>query len=613
MATYMTSQIPRPTLAGKFTGTFAQAIPSLHRGQIAAALMLSALALLGGCQPDAPDAAEEIRLGHAALKAGHGTTAVAHFERSLKLQPDLGAFVALSQLYVANGKLEKAHSALERGLKQYADDPALLAMQAEVLASQGHIRDAEKLYRKAHEFKPEQADIMLRWASLVRDPATAITAARRVQNAIKKQPGAETYLVLAELLRIGGDRKRTSEAHRQATRAQSRNPELASALARLYLLHQPPSFDTAERLLRLAVAGPKSNADLSMLHANLAADLGRFSEAEKSLARHPSTEATAPNRTFLKARIALAQKRPAEARDQMLAVMEQVPKDRLGLARSCLGRAHIALGEVDLGLPILEQIKADESGFAHAQLALAKLELASKTPQAAAPRLTRLVQQFPRFEPAYGLLAQLRLDADDQDGAEKILKRGVAQLPSSALLWYELGRLSLAHSPAQAAGRLELAVELAPTLVSSRPLLANALLHTGRPKRATQVYEEGLKLAPDTLAWQNNLAVLYADQSRNLDRALELAKQAYKNGKASAALSDTLGWVHHRRGEHELAAPLLATAAGAMPTDAEVLVHQALNQKALGDRRGAKKLLRRAQLAAEGHPAAESKLKSLLE
>ena len=77
--------------------------------------------------------------------------------------------------------------------------------------------------------------------------------------------------------------------------------------------------------------------------------------------------------------------------------------------------------------------------------------------------------------------------------------------------------------------------------------LGSIALANGYAKDAIARYEAVLVANPRHVAALNNLAWLYGEQGD--DRALDLAETAHALESDNPAISDTLGWLHVRRGD----------------------------------------------------------------
>lgn len=589
-------------------------------------VLVAALVAGGGACKQELTATEKLQKGQEELKAGHRARARTLLQDGLKEHEDEAAYLVLAQIMLGEGELEQAAALVDKGLKTFPRSAALWALQAELLAGRGRGAKAIEAYHRASDLKPGDADLLLRWASLNTSEATAISLERLLSRALGAEPAAEALVVQADVLGQTGRTDRARHVREASESAKLGSADRAAALGRLMLLRPVPGLDPAERLLRLAASAPDASVDLLALHAQVALDLDRTKQAATSLhaaqARWPKDRQPGPSFHLLQGRLALAQGDPASA----VALLEPLSKKpealdpaQRSLLKSALGRALVQIeGRVSAGKALLDAVPANALGYAEAQTALASLEFqAAKQGEdttargAALSRLSKLIQLQPRYEAAYGMLATAQSEAGQPAAARKTLERGVTMVPDSALLWYELGRTSLDERPVRAAAELGKAVDLAPTLVAARPLLAEAMQRSGRAEQAMAIYEQGLQLAPDTLPWMNNLASLYADQGENLSRASELAERAFELGKQAPALADTLGWVVARSGDFERASKLVGLAAESMPEDGEVLMHLAYVQAGLGDDRTAKKTLSKARKAVAGRPRLLAKIDSL--
>ncbi len=113
--------------------------------------------------------------------------------------------------------------------------------------------------------------------------------------------------------------------------------------------------------------------------------------------------------------------------------------------------------------------------------------------------------------------------------------------------------------------------------------LGNLMRSQGRPAEAEEHYRLAIARDDSDAVGYNNLAFLLAEQGRQLDEALRLARQAVYLNPRSARNLDTLGYVLYRRGAYEEAADVLERARGRarrLPPEeqAAIATHLALAQ-----------------------------------
>jgi len=123
-------------------------------------------------------------------------------------------------------------------------------------------------------------------------------------------------------------------------------------------------------------------------------------------------------------------------------------------------------------------------------------------------------------------------------------------------------------------------------------LLATLYHESGKISQAENRYKDILQKKPDFLPAANNLAYLYAEHTHDpalLDKALELAVKAAATEEPLAL--DTLGWVHFKMGNHEMALEILNKAWDKSPNNPDIGYHLAVILKTTESRERAKTIL----------------------
>ncbi|HEX2164896.1 MAG TPA: tetratricopeptide repeat protein, partial [Thermoanaerobaculia bacterium] len=195
----------------------------------------------------------------------------------------------------------------------------------------------------------------------------------------------------------------------------------------------------------------------------------------------------------------------------------------------------------------------------------------------------------------------------DEPAATRLLRRlGQSDEPRTVLR---------AAGVAQSHERHDLALPLLEALAESDPApdalfqLGAAYERSGRIEEAVGTFRRLLAAEPELDEAANYLGYLWAERGENLDEALELVRRAVAAEPDNAAYLDSLGWVHHRLGEHELALGYLERAANLMPGDPEVLEHLGDVQRAIGDAAAARESYQRAIAAGGGEDVEELRRK----
>src|SRR5213079_682741 len=101
----------------------------------------------------------------------------------------------------------------------------------------------------------------------------------------------------------------------------------------------------------------------------------------------------------------------------------------------------------------------------------------------------------------------------------------------------------------------ELQSQLAKNPNDASALMILALLYerTSDFAKARDAYERLLSINPNLVTALNNLACLYADRLRDLDKAYDLARKARELQGNDPAIADTFGWILSKRSDYQQA------------------------------------------------------------
>jgi Tfp pilus assembly protein PilF len=127
------------------------------------------------------------------------------------------------------------------------------------------------------------------------------------------------------------------------------------------------------------------------------------------------------------------------------------------------------------------------------------------------------------------------------------------------------------------------ATAIEPKLTEAQLRLALAYDLRGDFDLAIERYRAILAVESDNAVALNNLAYILAERKNDPKQALPLAEEAYVLTNQAAIVADTLGWIHHKLGNHGRALPYLERAARLSPLDVEVAFHAAVVHAELGN------------------------------
>lgn len=294
---------------------------------------------------------------------------------------------------------------------------------------------------------------------------------------------------------------------------------------------------------------------------------GARASFERALARQ---SAYAPALNNL-ARLDLAERRPAAARQRYVEVLKADPKN----VPAMLALAELARTDGQRGpaLAWLEQAVAVDPDALPATRALAGARLAQGD-AGGALRVTRTFQaRQPGVADGYALEGDIVAAGNDYGAAAAAYRKALAIDDSALMIRAFHHALVLAGDKSEADARLRGWIAAHPEQVETRMYMAQVALAAGEHKVAAGLLEEiTASDAGNAPAW-NNLALAY--QLQHDPRALKAAESAYAMQPANPAVLDTLGAILSERGDQARALPLLEKASAMQPNAAPLRYHLA--------------------------------------
>ncbi|GLQ07930.1 tetratricopeptide repeat protein [Sneathiella chinensis] len=224
-------------------------------------------------------------------------------------------------------------------------------------------------------------------------------------------------------------------------------------------------------------------------------------------------------------------------------------------------------GQSEDALAFLEGIRERDPDNFHARLLYGQLVAGSGRTEDGVIEVEKVIADLPREPAGYFALFSLYAKVGDMPQAEKALDRGLEAVPDNFALNF-----------------------------------AQANLYESRQEydRAIAVYDRMAEKQPGSDIVMNNLASLISahhDDEKSLRKAYGYAKR-FKNSPVPH-FKDTLGWIHYKLGEVELAKPLLEEAVRKMPGMPQLRYHLGMVYLAVGARKQAGEQLEEALRLAE--------------
>ncbi len=503
------------------------------------------------------------RFGETFLKTKRFDEARRAFARSNDLEPN-APLLAFREAQVLLAE-DQAQAALAR-LNAYFEDPQPLSVEGEgpveLLARLYEVLDREpELFAKLqdlHKQHPQQADLGFRLADELRQREQWDEAEALYVKLLKETPRADEFVKLAELYKARG--------------------RLDRLIATLGQLYEPPDLDSIEVNIGDLPAGRFGGVDPELVREQLRRQRRQqMLEAQRTAARGvmatmgPKGAAVDADPELAAklleagagwlnddaaslgygARLVLGhlagQAESPDLADRFFAAalkLQTEDEDRLDAYQEWLS-ASVAQERFDKGAEILrslidDQITDPANQAVASQLAV-MLEMSGQTDEA-----LKVVDEALRVRPGSATLqmrkAWIYYHAMKYDEAIKAYEAVIDQHP-----------------------RTEDAKQ-------ARMILSSINVIQGNIPRAVSLLEEVLDEYPDDPTALNDLGYLWADQNTNLERALEMIRQAVEARPDSQAFRDSLGWVLYRLERYEEALVEMEKAIELDPDDVDGVV-----------------------------------------
>jgi len=498
---------------------------------------------------------------------GRGDTRQADemIQRATKAHPtDPKPFLVLSAYRGRNGDLEGALAATEDALAAAPEDLAARLRKAELLvdigfrgADKARLGEGREIVGKVLAGDAANPEALFVKAKLDLAEGQAEEAVSALRRAIDQRPDwAQAHFLLGSALFL---RKDLTGARAELTRALELDADLVEAAKLLARVHAAFGDD------------------------DLALEVGR-----KALARGPDVKLS-----ILLAQSLARQRKLDEAAQELLRVPEA---QRDAEAWYALGRVEVLKGDLASGRARFLAAHALEKQRYEVLRALLDLDIKEGRLAESAERIANALEERPDDSKLVQLKGEVALYSGDNATAEESFQRAI-ELDANDLGAYEkLARYMMVT------GRQDEVVKTYEAALSQNPDSAKLHLTVGSlyelrqdVQKAIEHYENAVRLDPDLGVAKNNLAYLIAETGGNLDRALDLAKEAKELLPDNPNAADTLGWVLHKKESHDAAIGYLREAVRGMePDDPQLPIvrqHLALAYEAAGDLKSAREVV----------------------
>ena len=566
----------------------------------------------------------------------------AALQRAVELAEDgeqrVRSFSRLASFLQGRQRPEQAVEVLQGAIEKEEgeEELQLIYFLARLQRILGNEAEAEALIERATQARPDEATphlVLSQYRNLQGDLPGALEAARRARE-IDPTHRAASLRVAELLVELGlrdGDHAKVAEGRETVELVLTEEPTHPVALAVVAKvaiaegnleeaitslrasIDSRPDWGDAHYLLGVALArrGEREAARTELARA-LEIDSGLIearrvlTDVHVALGEHAF--AIEEGRRYLRekpdvyaVRVLVAQSLARTGQlDEALRELDAIPQEaRTAKIAYAFGRLHMGMRHWDEARTFLMLANEELPNHADILRSLMGIDRIQNRFPESLERIDAAVRAEPENAGLLVLKGTAMQLAGRTDEAERSFKRAVEIDPGQVAAYERLAGLYGASGRVDdAIGAYEQAVEARPEEARLHHFLGILYEMNGQRDLAAERYEEAIRRNPNLGEAKNNLAYLFAEQERELDRALDLAQEAKALLPDNPHTADTLGWVLYRRGIPAAAIGYLQEGeSGFEPGDPSlgmVRFHLAQAYEANGDRALARETLERA-------------------
>jgi len=546
-----------------------------------------------------------LALGSLDLRQNDQTRAESEFKAALNLDPkSIEANAALGFFYWTRNDLKEAGQAFKTAADLAPPRSPGRLRYADFLIKTGAGAEAksflEEINRKVPDYLPPRVFLM-KMACAEHQDEDCIT---RVQNVLSQDPINYDALFIDGLLSLGkGEAAKAIREFEYLSNTYTKNPQVRYQLARAYLLYAKSAGAVESRR---AVETAESRLD-EAVNLNLRFEQAILLLAELKIRKGvpaPAVDLLVP---LIKERPQIAQAHyllataylQQQKRDEALAVYRQMtelfPKDPQ--PPFLVGSILLAQGQQADARKAFEKSVEISPDYLPPVEKLVDLDIAEQQYAAALARVEKQIDKNPKLAQAWALKGKIYLAQRDFAHAEPDLLKAVELDPKLEPAYLLLGQLYVASNrQEEAIAKLTAFVENNKSAQAAPALMQLGMINEQMKHfdAARDAYEKLLAIAPNFAPALNNLANLYSERFRELDKAYDLAKKANEAAPNEPHLADTLGWILFKKGDYGNALRLLQESAGKLPDQPEIQFHLGMAHYMVGEEKPARIALQKA-------------------
>ena len=548
------------------------------------------------------------------------------------------ALIKLATCYNAVGQKDRAKCAYQKAMAAAPENVELLLQIGNYWDLKGELDKAEQFYTRAAGLEPEDLALQIKLAEVYFDRQQNDKALSVVENVLEKSPNnTAAGKLCAAVLLANGNLDQAGEVLDRLYQSNSADIDIQLLKGRYHLMVWQP---TAAVTYFKAVVDREP--DIPLVHYLLG--VAYLAAGQHQLGFQSLVKALSLDNSFADAELAIADYYYMTGAydlslDHAGRIAQEAPENYR--AHLIMGNAYLAKGEHTNAMAkfrasqwlnpdsksshFFMAVAADLSGkagaaeklyrqlldrhpdLADAAMQYADLMIRSGKTKEARHYFEKTVQLAPENGYAHHILGEIYLAEGNLEQGKTAFEKAVSADPGLAAAYLRLAQIFEAKGETDEQLRvLQTANENVPEFIDAYTALARIFRQKGQLEDAVAAVRTAVAVDPENPVLANNLASLYLEAGRDLNKAFDLAHLAYEKNPDDSAFADTLGWAYYHKGIYRQAIWYLREAVKLMADGSEesgkpgqkeqamVHFHLGMALKAGGDEASGQKHLQKA-------------------
>lgn len=442
---------------------------------------------------------------------------------AINLEPEeIGLKYYLLNYYITAEKNDNAVFLIKKML-EFHDDELLWMTLADIYLLKHRFQDAEAILDKLNErIKEKNAEFELLKGKFWLYSGKPVFATSHLKNALRLKPGlTNTYYLLGLTHLINGKAKLSENSLLQAIELQPDHHDARLLICQL--LYRKKEYQLSIKYLDEFLKLYPEEFTGRLLYGLNFLGMSEYSQAEKQ---------------FQKA--------------MKLSLEKQY------VAQYYLGFSKEKQKEYDQALQNYSAVLVDHPNFIEVSYRYCLMLVKTGDLKKAREFMDERLASSPESSQLCYLFSKVAGQMQDKTEQEKLLKKAIALPEASGVVYMVLANLYKEQNKfSRALMTLKECTRENPEFEDAWLALSQCYLDGEDIDSALKILEEGLPIFKESPLFQSNLAWLYLESGKELDKALHLAQTAYDKMPDRISVADTLAWAYYHKGIYSQAQWLL--------------------------------------------------------